>query len=681
MKKILVIFVIITTFFVFQSALEKFDDLILRNFNSFSSTGQFFDFAISGEIKEDEVAEFQETFLQLLDEFELNAYQRIYINREYILWAHTSDENFLRNILLTVGTLTAINPGDFFFSNDGSERGIIFNPIRNKNYRIYHLSDFRNPHRSIFNPYVLFTDATDAESIYRAFESEFRMLYPTLPVFSDMSESHCHGTEGGTVSYEDILFAILTGLLVILGLNVAIIRQTKKIQILKLEGYSNWQIYKKYVLRYLGLILLVALGANIGLYVFYIETSVENAMPFLRYLIMPNLIFVISLFIASAISFATILMIDVNLAVKGKSSLKQQKDLNYIVKVLLIVFTTLIVLNGVDYIRRYHNIVTTESRYLDQIENLYTVAHMNPQAMGRLSEFSFETEEKVLEHLKRENNYFELMYLSEETIRNGRERILVTQASREYVWQYLSSVIADQMSESGSYILIPENLGNRKEDIYAELSQNFMYAGFGGLGTIMIYPQIQWSSIIPYDYITFGMNITNAIFLVNNSDLFNIGFQSYFRFDGDPAEAQAYFDNIYLNYGALSSVIIESVEAQYMFFRAFFLQDLQIALPIFIMIIFAIIANASQLAVLNCEINDRRYAILKSEGRRPISLIIDELKVSAFLLVIAQTILYVFMEIPLIDVIFIISAYFAIESLLLWGTTAFQTRHFAERLR
>jgi hypothetical protein len=432
----------------------------------------------------------------------------------------------------------------------------------------------------------------------------------------------------------------------------------------------------------LGLIISAALLANIGLYIFYIQTSFENAIPFIKFLIVPNIIFIASLLIASAISFTTIFMISVNLAVKGKSSLEKQKNLNYIVKVLLIIFSTFIVLSGVDHIRRYHNIITTEGRYLEQIENLYNAAYTNPQLSGQAFEFGFiGTDGKVKEHLKQENDYFELNILLEEKIGSGKERILLTRASGEFAFKYLSPIVASRMSEAKTYIFIPENMENLKDDIYAMLRQNNWYADVDGSGSILIYPQIKWNSIIPSDYLTHGMNITNAVFLIENIDSTNISRHSYFRFEGDPAGVQSYFDGIYLNYGGVSSVIIEPVEAQYIFFRAFFIQDLQIVLPIFIMIVLAIISNAYQLAILNYETKDRRYAVMKSEGRRTISLIFDELKVSVFLLVIAQAILYVFMEIPLADVILIISVYFIIESLLLWGTTAYQTRRFAERLR
>ncbi|MEI3612670.1 hypothetical protein, partial [Pseudogracilibacillus sp. SO30301A] len=350
MKRILIVLVIIAIFFNFQSALTKYDDLILERFIDYNIDEQSFTFAISGELNTSDINEFQQNFEQLLDKYKINSYQRLYVDNEQILWTHTNDKSYLNNVAFTEGKLSAINKGDYYFSNDGDKKGLIFNPIRDENYKIYHLGDFSNKHKSIFHPYELVTYEEDRDLVFNSFVDEFQSLYPSFSVEAFSSESHI---EPITVDYEDVILAMLMSLMVVLGLNIIIIKQTKKIQILKLEGYSNWQIYRSQILKYLGLILLVELVTNTVMYFYYIDTSFENAKPFLIYLIVPALIFITSLFIFSIISFITISLININSAMKGKSSLKNQINFNYMIKVALIVFTTFIVLNGINYLERY----------------------------------------------------------------------------------------------------------------------------------------------------------------------------------------------------------------------------------------------------------------------------------------------------------------------------------------
>lgn len=156
---------------------------------------------------------------------------------------------------------------------------------------------------------------------------------------------------------------------------------------------------------------------------------------------------------------------------------------------------------------------------------------------------------------------------------------------------------------------------------------------------------------------------------------------AYFKYDGNSTEAQEYFDNVYLEHNEVSPFYVESVEEQYNSQRAFFLQEFKTILPIFIVIILAIFINTYQQSMLNCEINDKKYAILKSEGSSTIALILGELKVVVLFLLVALAILYKLMDFPFGDAAFIITFYLVIDGLVLWITTHIKTRHFSESLR
>lgn len=308
---------------------------------------------------------------------------------------------------------------------------------------------------------------------------------------------------------------------------------------------------------------------------------------------------------------------------------------------------------------------------------------MKPQHLVNLKmgedEEDIEKEGQVKKYLVQENSYFEISYLEELPIDNGRSNMLVHSVSKEYVHLNLSREVAEKIKED-NYVLIPERLVNQKDKILEALD-NEMYGGFNGIGKVLTYSDTKLNSIVPYDYIYYGVNNSEVILFVYEGTS-GIGSNiAYFKYDGNSIDAQEYFDNVYLEHNEVSPFYVESVEEQYNSDRAFFLQELKTILPIFIVIILAIFMNTYQQSILNCEINDKKYAILKSEGSSTIGLILGELKVVVLFLLVAQAILYTWLDFPFGDAAFIITFYLAIDGLVLWITTHLKTRHFSESLR
>jgi len=679
MKRLLIILVIISSFFTFQSALKKYDQFVLNRFVSFQHNETNFEFAISGDLTKNETNAFQKNFEQLLNTYNIYAYQMLFIDNEYILWTNTKDESYLNHISLTKGMLSSIDKGDYHFSNDGDSKGDIFNPIKNKNYKIYHLGDFSNKHKSIFNPYTLYTDEVEPESTLNHFVDEFRSLYPNIVVEFFTSEGHSE--DPATTSYSDLLFVILTSLMVILVLNVIITQQAKKIQILKLEGHSNWKIYKNHVLSYLFTIALIQVIVSASFYFYYIETSLENAKPFLVYLLVPNLVFFISLFGLSIASFLSILWININSTIKGKSSLATQKNLGYVLKIGLVVFTTLVVLEGIGYVQRYYRIVTTEQTYLQNINNLYNTTYTRPEYLAAAGGIeSAEKLQKVAEYLDQVNDRFEMSALDSISVDQGGKELLISRVSATYTRQNISEEIANQLKDDQQYLIIPEKLLHQKEEIVYTLEQDMRYGGFSGIGEVFVYSHAALSTVIPNDYLRYGLNVSDVIFFIDQPGV-GMSLTNYFKYDGDLKQAIEYFDQVSLEHGAQPTIMVESVADLYRFWKAFFLQEFKVILPIFLMIILAIVTNTYQLSILNCEINRKKYAILKSQGSRNIDLIWREVGITIFLLLVAETILYQLMSIPLGSLISIIMVYLIIDIVVLWVTVCLKMRKFSEILR
>jgi len=176
------------------------------------------------------------------------------------------------------------------------------------------------------------------------------------------------------------------------------------------------------------------------------------------------------------------------------------------------------------------------------------------------------------------------------------------------------------------------------------------------------------------------MYIHNAVVIVVDDFGVNLTGNSYFTHVGNALDAQTYYDNLCLGLDTLPISRIVSVKDSYMSVKAFYFQNFWFFLSVFLMVLLAIGVNIYHIAVLNCEIHVKKFAILKSEGRNTFALIWNELKICIILLLIAEVILLRFMNI-ITSLIWIIGIYFMLDLLLLWCVTGYRMRNFAERLR
>jgi hypothetical protein len=675
MKKLLPVLAIFAGFFIFQAALVRYDMYVTERFFDFFPGDSYFELSISGQLSVAETAEFQENLTRLLDSRGLYCYQRLYAEREYIAWVYTEDPYYFGNVYLTNGKLSAVRPGDYYFSDDGEQRGVIYSPIRDKSYKLYHLSDFTDKHKSVFIPYILYTYADDAEIVCRSFAGDLRALYPGLTISFQASELH-RGAGNEPVNYAYLLFAVLTGATVIIGLNAAIISQAKKIQILKLEGYGSARIYVRYVLGHAGLVLLAAAAAMGVLYALYIKTDFANARSFLALLAPPCAAFAASVLAFSAASFAAILLIDVNPGIKGKSPLKGQKPLSYAVFALLLVCAAATVVEGAGYLRLYLSALVTERAYLARIENLYRGSYIKPEYTAQLGNIDASGALRLNAYLRAENDMAEVAALGVVNI-EGRQ-VAVFKVSRNYARKYIPGAPSGGPADE-PYLLLPENLSRLREQIYKALD-TAEYRGFEGLGEVVFY-RGRFAAVDPALYVYKGLNVPNAAVLVSGSFGAILTTGSYFTYAGDERAAQAYYDGLCEQFGTLPLSKIESVESAYIYQKSLFRRILLFELPIFFAVLLAVITNAFHIAALNCELHGKRYAVLRSEGVSALALTQNEAGACACLLLFAGAVSLRFTRAGFWELTAVICAYFVLHMALLWLVTERRTKNFAERLR
>ncbi|MCL2136221.1 MAG: hypothetical protein FWH40_01655, partial [Coriobacteriia bacterium] len=489
MKKALAVLVVINSLFVFRLALQQYDVLVFNNITTFAPDPEVYYFAISGELDESETREFQKYFIELLDKYNLNCYQRFDIDHDLIIWLYTDDEWYLHNIPLTEGALTSVSPGEYYFSNDGEAKGVIYNPIRNENFKIYYLDDFSNGNKSVFYPYHLVTYDENKDYIYAAFTADIKAAYPNLS-FTTML-LHLHMGNQNAPFLQEMLFVALTASMVVLGLNAILSKKTKAIQLMKLEGYSTKDIFNKHVLRQIVLVFLINVLATTSLYYSIIETSLSNALPLIYNLAVSLVMLIFVLLSLSTVTLAVILSINANLAVKGKSPLKKWKSLNYLLRVMLILFTASYTINSAYAVFRFLRLEATEDQYLERIENLYTASYVKPQYVGTKSQqnvsFELDTIQALLEKLKGNNGFFFYMGGSPLRVTGLYDEIPLIFASKEYVEQFISNELAAQFADTGKYILIPESLEASTGQIVGHLESEYFSFSGEGLGEVVYY--------------------------------------------------------------------------------------------------------------------------------------------------------------------------------------------------
>ena len=246
MRRISPVIMVLAGVFIFLFSYIEFDKMIFRSFSSQTYSDEAFHLGVSGKLSDEETQEFRAAFILLLDKYELNCYQRFTFNQDHYLWVYSKDERFFESIPLSNGSLSSINPGDCYFSNDGAVKGNIYNPIRNKNYWIYHLDDFSCRYKSIYYPYELYSDDENRFEIYAAFVNDLKAAFPMLSVSSIQFELHQADQE--QINAEMLAFVSLTAAIAVTNHNAILARKTKRFQLMKLEGYSSMRIFRANVL-------------------------------------------------------------------------------------------------------------------------------------------------------------------------------------------------------------------------------------------------------------------------------------------------------------------------------------------------------------------------------------------------------------------------------------------------
>lgn len=683
MKKFLILFVILASIFSFYSSLTKYEtDLQNQRIPGvqYLETSQLL--LISGHLTIEQERSFYSDFVTVLRYHDVSTTQMFFDPSQHlsIYWVYTADMSALQGFRLRDGLITQLKPSDVYSSIPEEGSGTIFLPRSNQEIRLYHLENRSDPNSPTLGDFWLFTSHEDYTQRFRDVVMEMRSLYPHIH-FDDSSMGSFGAGWVIPVEYNDIFLMVLLGILVILGFNVILLQHTKKIQIMVLEGYSRWELYRIFVLKNVAQIAVIFLLCNILFYTLYIRTTLTNGLPMIYFMSLPFVIFMGSLIFLSMMSFLLILSMNTNLSIKGKSNLQKQKYINYAIKVLLILFSTFIVLQGFDSIHRFVRMMRLESQFITYTTGIHQIGTNKPGlSIVDMMEF-FDPEKRILfqERLEREGNAFVnkgLFPMEHES--SDTRRILSNVVSKDFLMHYMPTHVSEQFVHSENFVLIPESLSAYEDDImsWVENQQFFLWRA---QADIIRYNEYVIPTISPYSFLQFGLYVNDVVYIVSEAWTSIGSVETYFMYDGD---GQALVDRLHEEiYGVPFFHIVSSIADIYSDARSEFLEELHNLLPIFLLIFITIITNVYQLAILNVDMNEKKYAIQKTDGEGTFYLIRYELLCSAIILLIAAVCMQLFMEFPLPQMLWILSLYMVLEVVVLYSVTHVKLRRFAEILR
>ncbi len=418
-------------------------------------------------------------------------------------------------------------------------------------------------------------------------------------------------------NYHTIVVLMLIILVNSIVLNAETINRQKEISILKLEGYSTAEIFRKEVLKEYGL----HFGG-------FIVTEAVFSLYFMKLLFKENAIFWGSLAQVTALYFAAVFlfgvftlaivkMVPVNLSMKGKQFNGHLKILLICMKIICLVILMDSVQYGVTSLYQFTVNAADYSSRMNAYKYLYAFKSARLDTVSEQGGMmTSPTPEEVFNVLQKENGLSWFQYLAEI---NGHH---VYQTDENYLKQYLPDI--DILpGEWKCYVLFPESM---KDETYnREIAEKVMMTVFpdnpGDILEICSYGKLP-----NYDYYMIGSSssvrsvsltdCTDILVAVTSPYSFNeLVSNMFFRYQGDTDEAIGYVDRLWMDStGRKSPWNIEDVQSLYHRFYESKSKHYLKNIAVFVLYLFSYILLCSQIVKEDFLQNRQLYFAEKTEG-------------------------------------------------------------------
>ncbi len=570
LKKFIVLFIFLSIL-SFRSVSDYYNTSLVENYNNWNTSPNKvqINFRNIDGINQEQFVDYLATLAEKYDlTIGQNSYDK-YLNST-VLYIFSENIEYMKNILLNEGEITQLKVFQEYSTNNKIINNRIFNLGFEEQLIIRPLK-----YDGIISPFGYFGIYTnDGEGIsfdiQVAIKNEITNKYENIII--DIIEYDAHETNLMDLQRNNLKSSfvnnILFTVLFILIMITDILNNQKLINVMKLNGYSNLQIYNKLILKNIIISFFAYIFSTFIIFIIFIpfdykEVSLVYNLSFI--LAFANLLLVCCF---TFILYSIIKLVSINISIKGKSYLLITSYFLGITKlIVLIVSTSLLISNTIEVTAFIKNSIYDEV-YEERYNNLYKVSNLSiktPDGIAPYEFFESQIFQDILYEIQIESNgfYFFNNYIEPE---NGDNNINIeyTQyytVDRNYVFQQIPTLAKDTLKQNAVYI-------NNKRDTYninSEFIDNSKYYHFGNIdGIDEIYydgnPE-NFGNLFFYDesYI-----IDKPIFLLDEEhSKYNGLFGLHFYFDGSIDEANEYINSKFNGTSVIDPYIITSVYNQY----------------------------------------------------------------------------------------------------------------------
>lgn len=615
MKKLLIALSIFISVFIFYNALQLFDLQVMNQLQSYSNEPKRLNLS-PGAID-------KETFLELIEKYDIIVYSSNYTfePKHIDIFTNTQDEDYLKGIYLTKGQIKTMTQTTTYSSNAKEEQLRLFNPINNEVLTFSSIDMIQD----VSGTFYLKGD--NAQS----FVNELMEIAPHSIHYLDI-DGYSFEPLPYRLVFSVILLILFAGSYIIL-FNIYLVKNTKQIQLYKLDGRSSFEIYAKTALKPLRDGLFIQLILYCLLSYFFIKTPLFNWGYYIKTLLIMQLFYIASLVLFSLINYATILISNTNVSIKGKYRLNYINVINHVLKFLVIFITFTFVLQSFRTVETY---VESQKRLASQYEvtkNLYVMTGMKyTLSMSKVQEDS----EKAFNELEQKTKVYS--YSSSAPVEMGLE---VIRTSKEYLIDF-GLVDKEDIESSQRIIAFPETYQYASiiDQLESDYFQKFKATRIKINQTTP--PPILNTYILLYS----NRNFIYVVDPLNNMILSDV----FFEYEGTLEQAKEFLGEIlennnlpkdYIEVERYQRTIADSV-------GEWNTSNIVISMPIGIMSLCMIVLLDIQINIIDFEKNKQRYFLWFIDGRGVVYRNIRYIMLQLFILIGVGSIATLFMKTSLL---------------------------------
>ncbi|MEG0077264.1 hypothetical protein [Anaerorhabdus sp.] len=491
------------------------------------------------------------TIIQNLKDEELNS---------SVKYVCSSNEKYRNGILLETGSIESLTSFDYYSTNSEIKENKIFSFSFEENIKIVPFE--YDGVMSAFGYFGIYQNNGFPidNDMFNLIDKEIKDEYPNVLSQFQIYEKMHGGLTGYKISSFTSSFIINMLLTIILTLVMItdILKEQKKINVLKVNGSTSFEVFNKLVLRNILKSFPIYLCTIIILY--FIWVPMDLILP-LYYYVLSILLAIANLFlviVSSYLLYVFIKFVPINTSIKGKSFLKLASCFIILIKVILIFTSLPLLLSTSIEMDAITNRIINENGYNNRYNNLYKIINISREIDSLKLYSSIEFINVIDEIIADKNGFFFIAQYDVSEDKNMRDKYKQFYIVNEsYFDNQGIEVDIDNHNKLGFI--------NEKSDIDNEYVKKCALQYYGDIDNFNILSYSGESANYSSSYYYDSFNVENKPILLMSEDYieYNGAYGLFFYFDGSIEEAQKYIDDKFEKIGVEKYASIADMNNRY----------------------------------------------------------------------------------------------------------------------